>query len=71
MYILGGEDIDTALDSVRAFDPKSARWMTFQPLPSALHGAATANLDGIAYSIGGSSGPGFSVVGDAYAIALQ
>ena len=71
VYILGGEDIDTALDSVESFDPKSARWLTFQPLPSPLHGAATANVDGIAYAIGGSVGPGFSVVGDAYAIALQ
>ncbi len=71
LYILGGEDIDRALESAMSFDPKSARWLTFQPLPSSLHGAATAKVDGIAYSIGGSVGPGFSVVGDAYAIALQ
>ena len=71
LYILGGEDIDAALVSAQTFDPKSARWLTFQPLPSPLHGSATANVDGIAYSIGGSSGPGLSVVGDAYAIALN
>ncbi len=71
LYILGGENIDSALDSVETFDPKTALWHNYQPLPSALHGAATATVDGIAYSIGGSVGPGLSVVGDAYAIALQ
>ncbi len=71
VYILGGENIDTALDSVETFDPKSGRWETFQPLPSPLHGAAIANVDGIAYAIGGSVEPGFSAVGEAYAIALH
>ena len=71
LFILGGENIDTALDSVESFDPKAARWHNYQPLPFALHGAATAKVDGIAYSIGGSAGTGLSVVGDAYAIALQ
>ena len=71
LYILGGENIDSALDSVEIFDPKTALWHNYQPLPLALHGAATATVDGIAYSIGGSVGPGLSVVGNAYAIALQ
>ena len=71
VYVMGGENIDMALDSVQAFDPKFARWLTFPPLPLALHGAATANVDGIGYVIGGSAGPGLSVVGDAYAIVLQ
>ena len=71
LYILGGENIDSALDSVEIFDPKTALWHNYQPLPWALHGAATATVDGIAYSIGGSVGPGLSVVGNAYAIALQ
>ena len=71
VFILGGENIDSALDSVEAFDPKAARWLTYQPLPTPLHGAATANVDGIAYAIGGSVEPGFSAVGEAYAIALH
>ena len=47
LFILGGENIDTALDSVESFDPKAARWHNYQPLPSALHGAATAKVDAL------------------------
>jgi hypothetical protein len=68
IYVAGGFEGLTVVDTVRIYDPRTGEWSTGPALPARLHHLALVALDGDLYSLGGMSPGGFSAVDDAYVL---
>ena len=60
MLVFGGEATAGTFDEAEAYDPKSDRWRSHAPLPTARHGLGAASVAGRIYVIAGGTTPGGS-----------
>jgi hypothetical protein len=63
IHVLGGESTAATFDANEAYDPKSRRWLSMEPLLTARHGLGAAVVGGRLFVIGGGPEPGLSVTG--------
>lgn len=56
LYVVGGNDGSTFLDTVRVYDPAANTWSTEAPMPTARQRLAAAGIGGKLYVVGGDGG---------------
>ena len=56
IFVIGGNDGNTFLDSTECYDPRTDRWTMLAPMSLARAGIGAAALDGRIYAIGGFDG---------------
>uniref|UniRef100_H2ZJ64 Uncharacterized protein n=1 Tax=Ciona savignyi TaxID=51511 RepID=H2ZJ64_CIOSA len=57
LFVVGGHDGTSRLNSVEKYDPDSNIWSAVEPMTKALSSTCVVTCDGLLYGIGGASGP--------------
>ncbi|CAF5207341.1 unnamed protein product, partial [Rotaria magnacalcarata] len=66
LFILGGFDDNSPLDSVECFDPDTNLWIMVPNMTSCRGGVGSATLGGRIYSVGGHDGSTYLKTVEAY-----
>jgi N-acetylneuraminic acid mutarotase len=64
IYVFGGEEASKTFNNNEKYDPKTNKWISEPPMPTARHGLAAVSVeDSKIFAIGGGPQPGLSVTG--------